>query len=149
MEWLWLLSRKQRMLVEILNKLEQIMAKQADQDRAIAGLRTAFETEKTEIRAALDALTTEISSLRTEGSISDASIAELDRIAQEIAGATQAARPTRAAGSPRRNAVAPQLYPPRTVGWSWGVSVFWRGMSQLETNPKAREPCDPKTALMP
>jgi predicted nucleic acid-binding Zn-ribbon protein len=86
MEWLWLLSRKQRMLVEILNKLEQIMAKQADQDRAIAGLRTAFETEKTEIRAALDALTTEISSLRTEGSISDASIAELDRIAQEIAG---------------------------------------------------------------
>lgn len=69
------------------------MAKQADADRAIAGVRQAVETERGEIKDALDRLTEEVRVLREEGSISDASIAALDQIAADISGIISAPLP--------------------------------------------------------
>ncbi len=62
------------------------MAKQTDQDRAIADLRSALDTEKAEISAKLDDLQGQIDTLRNEGQISDASIEALDAITAEIRG---------------------------------------------------------------
>lgn len=66
--------------------LERIMAKQVDLDAKLDQLQAALDAEQEAIRTAIEGLTAEINTLRTEGSVSEASLTRLDEIVADLQG---------------------------------------------------------------